>query len=775
MISMRKTVLSLAATAVLLALVSGCGSGKPSTSTEPMRAWRSFVSDLTNTLRIARMDIGGTRILTTYDRSGGNDDFNYFPANSSAPGWVILADLKGPGVVRRLWTTGVDFGHPIRIYFDGEKTPRLSGKIEDLLGRTPPFEAPLAQYLNQCWWSYVPLTYQKSLRIEFAAPPVHPYWGPRRLFYQINVEDLPSGTTVETTPTLFSDQDKAQIAAVAQAWRKAVAPPSRGGSDANVTAVSAGTTGQIFAAEGPGMLPSFSLRFVQSDAQALSMDRMLSDVLLRVYYNGTSQPGIETPLGDFFGQVGSMRHYGSLAFASTANDLRCHLPMPFHKSIRVELVNRGTQNVAIAWTGETIPGAVDGYGYLHAFWSQTGPAPGTPHLFADLQGRGHLAGIFLQVTGLENSWWILEGDERFYVDGEQTPSWHGTGLEDYFNGGWYYRGAAFAGLHGIFDRAPFQVSQYRHQLVDPFPFRKSLRMTIERGDQNVSKGYFRSVVYAYLDGPVAAPPCPADTLATRAPENPYDRQTFMLKLSELERMNDFAAALHAIDAYIERFPDAPEKGIFQLRRLEYELLLGKAFALQDYRDFLDGKHGPEAAEQSKLLVWFHEKPDRALVGLNANAKTRVFLDGKPLLEGDHPYFLFVTGVELPLGPHTLCAESTMMRGEPWVLMGLRTQTGVAGTGPGTKSTRSPSPKWNEVTGDTTLWHETLPPDTLRGTPDAPMIGGVPNAFVLLASKAYSIRAQDWGYHKGKAYFRQDLAIPLHGSPAFTPGLTGLSQ
>ena len=63
---------------------------------------------------------------------------------------------------------------------------------------------------------------------------------------------------------------------------------------------------------------------------------------------------------------------------------------------------------------------------------------------------------------------------------------------------------------------------------------------------------------------------------------------------------------------------------------------------------------------------------------------------------------------------------------------------------------------------------TAAPDALRGTPDAPMIGGIPNAFVLLPSKAFAIRAQDWGYYQGKSYFRVDFTTPLTGSPAFTP-------
>ena len=300
-------------------------------------------------------------------------------------------------------------------------------------------------------------------------------------------------------------------------------------------------------------------------------------------------------------------------------------------------------------------------------------------------------------------------------------------------------------------------------------------MEIERGDQNVSKGFFRSVVLAYLDKPAAAPPCPADTAATRPVENPYYRQTFMLQLSELERMNNFSECIGAIREYAERFPDAPENGVLALRALEYRRLLGETVTAADYQPFLDGKSGPQAAEQAKLISWFYEKPNHALVGMNANGRSRVFLDGKPLLEGDHPYNLFVTGVELSDGPHALCAETTMLRQDPWTLLGVLMQNGFAGTCVGTKTTLKPGSNWNMPEGDTTAWGFANSQNIARGTPDAPMIGGIPNAFVLLPSKAYSIGAQDWAYFKGKANYRVDFTTPLHGMPDYTPQMTGLSH
>lgn len=759
-----------------LGMMSSCSPKADSATPSTRKPWRTFVAELTNTAGMAELRPHGTRLISSYDRTGGNDDFNFFTQQSPAKGWVTVCRLKGPGIIRRFWTTGVDFGHQVRIYFDDETKPRFQGKIEDVFGGTAPFVPPLARYLNLCWWSYIPLTYQKAIRIEFEQPPVHPFWGPRKLFYQINVEDLDPSASIESTPAVLSAEDHAQLLATAQAWSNAVE------SECRVTTQSAllgvGSTTTIVSAKGPAVLDRLTIDLARDHTvtSQVALDRLLHEVMFRIRYDGLPADSVSAPIGDFFGQVGQRRHYSSLLFTSGTNGMECRLPMPFAKSIAVELINRSTNAVTVNWSHNITTQSVDGLGYLHANWSQSGPAEaGIPHVFAEWAGAGHLAGTFLRVASLDNSWWMLEGDELFYADGETAPSWHGTGLEDFFNGGWYYRGAAFSGLHGVFDRAPFQVSQYRFFISDMPRFAKSYKMIMERGDQNVSKASFRSTCYAYLQAPVGVSPCPLDPSVTQPLENPYYRQTFMLQLVELERMNDFAAAKSAIDAYVEHYPDAPENGVLKLRQLEYDLLMGAPYTATNYQPFLDGVHGPEATAQAKLLTWFHTGTNRALIGLNANAKTKLFVDGTPVLEGDHPYYLFVTGMELTNASHVVCAESTMARAEPWVLISVRTQDGMAGTGPGTRFTRQAGPNWNLLKDDSTNWQFTQPPNALRGTPDAPMIGGIPNAFVLLGSKAFAIRAEDWGYHQGKAFFRVEFKTPLVETPTYINALTGLPK
>jgi hypothetical protein len=95
-------------------------------------------------------------MYSSFDRSGGNNDFNNFPARGTEPGWVTLVDLKGPGCIRRIWMTGMDPGHPIRVFIDGEKKPRVDTTLDDLFGKVAPWNRPVAQFINMCYYSYVP-------------------------------------------------------------------------------------------------------------------------------------------------------------------------------------------------------------------------------------------------------------------------------------------------------------------------------------------------------------------------------------------------------------------------------------------------------------------------------------------------------------------------------------------------------------------------------------------------------------------------------------------
>ena len=780
--NVRVTHLFIAAVVTMVSL-TGCGR-KESAVKENHLTWEQVLRELVDLESLPDLRARSIQMISSFDRSGGNDDFNNFAAKAKEAGWVVLANLKGPGCLRRFWMTGTDPGHQVRIFIDGEKTPRIDSTFDDLFGFTPPWTPPLAQFINICRFSYIPVTYNESMRIETREPTVHPFWGPRRIFFQLSIESFPPDTSVESYPRQFTAEQLKAVEEVAAAWTHAIEhrevtfPES-----APTLSIKPGQSQVLFEQNGSGVLKEWSIQLEAAEAKTwlrVDQEYIVQDAVLRVFYDGQTTPSIEVPAGDFFANAWRKRTYGSLWFTSGDNGYTCRLPMPYGKSIRIELENGSDRTIQVRFNSIQGSEKPADAGYLHAEYRRSAADSTQPHVVTRINGRGKYLGCFLGITGIDQSWWILEGDERIWVDGNSQPVWHGTGLEDYFNGGWYYRGVAFGALNGNYDRSPFRVSQFRHQGPDPVGFTNFFQFEFERMNDPQSglpvKGHFQSVAYAYVDQPVAVARLSSDRNDRRAVINPLDRPTFMLQLVELERANDFIGAIHMIDEYIERYSGAEENGIYLLRKLEYRRLLGEPVTLTDYQPFLAGEHGETAKTQAELITWFHEQPDRAIVGMNVNGRGRLSLNGQHLLAGDHPFNLFFAGVELTNGIQQIAAQVDYQRSEPWVQVGIRMHEGFVGTGLGeTLCSRTIDTNWRTAEPTAPAWKPVGVHEILRGVPDAPFIGGIPNAFVLVQSKSYPIRGIDWGYHQGTYYFRQMFDYPTTNWPTFSQTMTGLSR
>ena len=235
--------------------------------------------------------------------------------------------------------------------------------------------------------------------------------------------------------------------------------------------------------DGPGLVSHIWLTVAASE---YGWPRLLR---LRLYYDGSATPSVDAPIGDFFGVGhGFERPVRSLMLrASSAGRSRnSYWPMPFRRSCRITVTNEGRRRVAnlyyhVDWAKlETLP---EGTPYFHAWYRQALPAPpdGSPYEILSVHGRGHYAGTVFSVVQAEAGW-FGEGDDLFYVDGEEKPSIEGTGSEDYFNDAWAlhvddgpYAGVPVADGTGLGSR----MTAYRWHLADPVPFTKSLRFVME--------------------------------------------------------------------------------------------------------------------------------------------------------------------------------------------------------------------------------------------------------------------------------------------------------
>jgi hypothetical protein len=82
--------------------------------------------------------------------------------------------------------------------------------------------------------------------------------------------------------------------------------------------------------------------------------------------------------------------------------------------------------------------------YFYAQYRQEYPVEhGKDYLILDTKGKGHYVGTVLAVR-TRSPEWFGEGDEKIYIDGEQTASIWGTGTEDYFLMAWGLRPVQYA-------------------------------------------------------------------------------------------------------------------------------------------------------------------------------------------------------------------------------------------------------------------------------------------------------------------------------------------
>lgn len=235
---------------------------------------------------------------------------------------------------------------------------------------------------------------------------------------------------------------------------------------------------------------------------------ILKKLILRIYYDGNPFPSVEAPVGDFFG-IGlcEYKHYLSKYLGMSSGGFYCYLPMPFNK-IKIEIENLHDSRESSVFLNanytalKTLP---EDAGRLHCMYSQ-GTNPGSqPMPVMKTYGKGHFVGCCVSMqTFLPNNLGFLEAPEYIYIDTENksAPAIVGTGLEDYFNGGWYFRDGEFYGpYHGVplKDALRSTISMYRFHENDIICFNKSFEMEFinPRPPQATQEFKFSSAAFWY--------------------------------------------------------------------------------------------------------------------------------------------------------------------------------------------------------------------------------------------------------------------------------------
>ncbi|MGA1531192.1 MAG: glycoside hydrolase family 172 protein [Kiritimatiellia bacterium] len=675
---------------------------------------------LANEQGMARFDQPGARVATSYDRTGNNDDFNNF-LREGPPGWKVLVDLEGPGYISRFWFTGSKDGTKrLRFYFDGEKEPSIDTTMDAFMGKTEPLTLPLAGYEPYCWFSWLPVPYRERLVIMEQDPVPG-----EKLYFHLAYNQLPPGYTVESFSLPLSDAAQAKVERIKAKWNER-GLATEWSREAEVTLV-AGERATVMTLEGAGSVQEVQFTPDWSGfTSPTAMEQALRSLVVRMYWDGNSSPSVEAPLGALCGSMWKRLRYQSLHFGLSGETLMLKFPMPFRNGARIEIENMGEAPVPMkvaAVTGDAMPAA----GYFHSGWKKSTPNDvGRPHTIVQTAGRGKYVGCILGVQTFDQSWWVLEGDELMWIDGESAPSWKGTGLEDYFNGGWYYANAIASPLQGMPYKVHFRNIQYRLHRADPVRFDTSLAMVFERGPDHKSRAFFESVSFYYLDAPAAAD-SDVGRQSLHPQPDPLTEQTLMFDVNDRERMGDWQGAADAVTMYLEQFPASPFREILQQRLVNYA----------------QGEVIPEG---------------QALLGVYANMPVTVFINGKPEGRFGNPQGMQFKLVELGAGEHVIALQAPRQQYPDWVQVGLKIGDRIVGTDASWKYSFDQQAGWSDADFDDASWpeHGWV---WVKGPPEEPFVVTAPNPHPGMQSVPWGIRPPvDWPAGARQVFYRKRFSV-----------------
>ena len=205
----------------------------------------------------------------------------------------------------------------------------------------------------------------------------------------------------------------------------------------------------------------------------------------------------------------SAREWGPVAppvGIDSNNYLYTYFPMPFAGNAKIQLVSQrttDTNNISYEIRHKAFGDPFTNVGYFktsyeHAIHTN---GDGGDIIFLDTVGSGQLVGVVESMKGATSRWY-LEGDERFYVDDNQSPVYYGTGTEDFYNGAWYFQNNVYnQPMSGnpthVIESSYDKTACYRFFLQDAIGFRNHLRAGIEHGGTNDADVEVWTLAYYY--------------------------------------------------------------------------------------------------------------------------------------------------------------------------------------------------------------------------------------------------------------------------------------
>jgi len=366
-------------------------------------------------------------------------------------------------------------GGNLKLYLKDAETPEYNMPITDYFKADQQFQQ-LWRSQDGIWWAFPCLPFDGLFKAVITQRPDW-YQYTLHIYREGRFSEVPSPADVEAL--------RARISAPSGA-----SPGAEPGNRVQTNAVEIGTAQArvMFDVKQAGVIRS--IRIVPPSAAAGALDTL--------YIRMTTDGAItaDLPVSMFFGgyRGADMKNARGLPAGYDGKQLYCYFPMPFWKSMKIELINKQAAPVQMAceigWADRN-PYPEESTGVFKVqFNDNVSVKAGEPD-FAnlDVEGAGLLVGCVSRLTG------DIEGNFSIFTDGAQTPVVETTGGEDYFNHSY----GIHPGICHAFSGGLAEQTGYRFHILDYVPFLSSIKLTQDHAHAftHDRDGTFLSAVYYY--------------------------------------------------------------------------------------------------------------------------------------------------------------------------------------------------------------------------------------------------------------------------------------
>jgi hypothetical protein len=409
-------------------------------------------------------------------------------------GEYLIADVRGPGAVVRLWTAAIT--GQIKFFIDDQMTPLYDGPAQDFFQK--PYDSfseienldreLLERTVYQRDASYAPIPFAKGMRLEWIGnvKEIH--------FYQVGVRVYETGTRVQSFSADDLNTYRETINHVLSSLSdpdKNLEPRSKDNPFNFSVEIDPSEKEELFSLEGSKAIEKLEIQIVAAD-----MDLALRQTVLHILCDDYPWGQVQSPVGDFFGAAPGINPYQSLPFTVRPDGwMVCRFVLPFKWNVKVMAENQGEQNIAVTGSAILMDYTWDEERSMHfrALWRADHNLIASNTAVQDLpfitaHGKGVYVGTASYLLNPSDiptpygSWWG-EGDEKVFIDDDLVPSTFGTGSEDYYNYSWsspdifYFPYCGQPRNDGPGNRG--FVTNFRWHILDPLPFMSGIQFYME--------------------------------------------------------------------------------------------------------------------------------------------------------------------------------------------------------------------------------------------------------------------------------------------------------